>query len=230
MLPRMTVRTSHRISLLGIALILPATAQAGGACCVVQVNGSDQPRVGLAIVHAQSHEKVAGEERSFSQQGLVLRVSWPLPNDLSVSGSAGLPIRTDLQGVGAGFGGWMAGAGLAWTPRLWDPAWGMGISVSPSRSVARLGSSATWTLTELQGTAFLDRDVTWSSSLYAGVRGNLSRAELEWGDIRGKVPFELHPTGFAGWKKNWGPRIATVVEAGFGHGALASLGISTPLP
>lgn len=209
--------------------LLGSVAHAGGACCVVQVGGSDQPRVAVSAVHAQSHEDVAGNTRSFAQQGAVARLSWPVGFGLAVSGTAGVPVRTELEGFGAGLGGWIAGAGLSWSYRFPDPVWSSGLSVSASRSEGNLEGSNTWVLSELQGAAHLERSLSFRRSLHAGARMNFGRTDLEHGSQQERVTSDAHPVGFVGWNEAWTEKVATLLEAGYGHGFLVSLGLAFPL-
>lgn len=206
-----------------------SVAHAGGACCVVQVAGSDQPRVAVSAVHAQSHEDVAGSTRFFAQQGAVARLSWPVGFGLAVSGTAGVPVRTELEGFGAGLGGWIAGAGLSWSYRFPDPVWSSGLSVSASRSEGNLEGSNTWVLSELQGAAHLERSLSFRRSLHAGARMNFGRTDLEHGGQQERVTSDAHPVGFVGWNEAWTEKVATLLEAGYGHGFLVSLGLAFPL-
>jgi hypothetical protein len=219
---RIVVTSGFGVALLGSA------AQAGGACCVVQVAGSGQPRIAVSGVHAQSHETVSGSKRSFSQQGVVLRLSAPVALGFGVSGTAGVPVRTTLGGLGAGLGGWIAGAGVSWNHRLWDPAWSTGASVSASRSEARLEGSSRWILSELQGAVHLERTLNLTRSVHAGVRMNLGRTDLEHEGRTMRVESDAHPTGFVGWNEAWTNRVTTMLEAGYGHGFLVSLGAAFP--
>jgi hypothetical protein len=209
--------------------LLGSVAHAGGACCVVQVAGSDQPRVAVSAVHAQSHEDVAGGTRSFAQQGAVARLSWPVGFGLAVSGTAGVPVRSELEGFGAGLGGWIAGAGLSWSYRFPDPVWSSGLSVSASRSEGNLEGSNTWVLSELQGAAHLERSLSFRRSLHAGARMNFGRTDLEHGGQQERVTSDAHPVGFVGWNEAWTEKVATLLEAGYGHGFLVSLGLAFPL-
>lgn len=127
--------------------LLGSIAHAGGACCVVQVAGSDQPRVAVSAVHAQSHEDVAGSTRSFAQQGAV----------------------------------------------------------------------------------HLERSLSFRRSLHAGARMNFGRTDLEHGGQQERVTSDAHPVGFVGWNEAWTEKIATLLEAGYGHGFLVSLGLAFPL-
>lgn len=210
-------------------VLLSSAAHAGGACCVVQVGGSGQPRIAVSGVHAQSHETVLGSMRSFSQQGVVMRLSWPVGLGFGVSGTAGAPVRTDLEGIGAGLGGWIAGAGVSWSHRLWDPVWSAGSSVSVSRSEARLEGSSRWILSELQGAVHLERALNLTRSVHAGVRMNLGQTDLEHQGQKVRVESDAHPTGFVGWNEAWNGSFTTILEAGYGHGFLVSLGAAFPI-
>ncbi|MBK9577025.1 MAG: hypothetical protein IPK50_03940 [Fibrobacterota bacterium] len=209
-------------------VLMGSAAHAGGACCVVQVAGSEQPRIAVSGVHAQSHETVFGSARSFSQQGVVLRLSWPVALGFGVSGTAGVPVRTDLEGIGAGLGGWIAGAGASWSHRLWDSDWSTGASMSGSRSEARLEGSSGWILSELQGAVHLERALNPTRSVHVGIRMNLGRTDLEHEGQSMRVESDAHPTGFVGWNEAWSSRVATILEAGYGHGFLVSVGAAFP--
>lgn len=222
-----TLRRLASSFVVGVAL-LGSAAHAGGACCVVQVGGSGQPRLAVSGVHAQSHETVSGMSRSFSQQGVVLRLSWPVALGFGVSGTAGVPVRTELEGIGSGMGGWIAGGGVSWSHRLWDPLWSTGASVSASRSEARLEGSSGWILSELQGAVHLERALNLTRSVHAGVRMNLGQTDLEHEGRKVRVESDAHPTVFVGWNEAWNSRVATLLEAGYGHGFLVSLGAAFP--
>jgi hypothetical protein len=214
------------VTILGLAI---GEAAAGGACCVVQVAGYDQPRLAVSGVHAQSHEDVAGRTRSFAQQGVVLRISWPVAWGLAVSGSGGVPVRTELEGFGEGLGGWIAGAGVSWSHRFPDPVWSTGASVGVSRSEGNLEGTNGWILSEVQGSAHVERSLSSRRSLHAGARMNFGRTALEHEGRRESVVSDAHPVGFIGWNEAWTGRLATLVEAGYGHGFLVSLGLAFPL-
>lgn len=212
-----------------VLALVAGDVTAGGACCVVQVAGADQPRLAVSGVHAQSHEDVAGQTRSFAQQGTVVRLSWPIEWGLAVSGTGGMPVRTELEGFGEAFGGWLAGAGVSWSHRFPDPFWSAGVSVGLSRSEGNLEGASSWILSEVQGSAHVERSLSSRRSLHAGARMNFGETELEHGGHREPVVSDAHPTGFVGWNEAWTPRLTTLVEAGYGHGFLVSLGLAFPL-
>lgn len=209
--------------------LLVGEVAAGGACCVVQVAGPDQPRLAVSGVHAQSHEDVAGQTRAFAQQGMVARLSWPVGWGLAISGIGGMPVRTELEGFGEGFGGWLAGAGISWNHRFPDPFWSVGASVGVSRSEGNLEGASSWTLSEVQGSAHVEKSLSSRRGLHAGVRMNVGETDLAHGGHREPVVSDAHPTGFVGWNEVWSPRLTTLLEAGYGHGFLVSLGLAFPL-
>lgn len=221
-----TARSSLAVLVVGLWSV---EATAGGACCVVQVGGADQPRIAVSGVHAQSHEDVAGSTRSFAQQGAVARLSWPIAYGLAVSGTAGVPVRTELEGFGAGLGGWIAGAGFSWSHRFPDPVWSSGVSVSVSRSEGNLEGSNAWILSELQGAVHVERSLSFRRSLHAGARMNFGKTDLEHGGGTERVVSDAHPVGFLGWNEAWTENVASLLEAGYGHGFLVSLGLAFPL-
>lgn len=196
---------------------------------MVQVAGADGPRLAVSGVHAQSHEDVAGRTRSFVQQGLVLRLSWPVAWGFAVSGTAGMPVRTELEGFGEGSGGWIAGAGVSWSHRFPDPVWSAGTSLSASKAEGILGGDAGWVLSEVQGSAHVERALSSRRSLHAGARMNFGSTALEHGGGRDAVVSDAHPVGFLGWNETWTGGITTLLEAGYGHGFLVSLGLAFPL-
>lgn len=228
MIARQTPSNPFLASALLFALAQPAI-HAGGACCVVQVSGSQRPQIALSAVHAQSHEEVFGESVGFAQQGLVARLSWPLGLGVSIAATTGAPLRTEVGGSGEGFGGWILGTGLSWSLPRTSPYWSAGTSASATRSEGFLQGSDRWSILEFQGSAHLEGGWSPRTRGYLGARASLGQTEWTRDDRTGSVVSEFHPTFFAGWRESWSRRLATDLEVGAGHGFLLSFGVAVPL-
>lgn len=219
---------------------IPTGSLAAGACCALTKCDTRTPSISVVGANSWGDLMTDDDMYSLSQQAMILKLSIPVINGLSLQGQIGAPIRTALgMGNEAGYGGFMFGVGAGYSlPEIANRI-SFAIAGSASRSYSFLGSPSDDStlhkskdmLIITEGAGFLVADVKIVNrlNLYGGINLSMDATELENDSTTkqlGEAMMMLSPLVGIRWTIN--DRISTLFEAGFGHNNVLSFGITFP--